>query len=140
MQLSTFSQYGLRAMVRLGLISKDGEEVVSVKRISETENISLKYLENIFSILKKHNFIISQKGKKGGYKLTREPELITVLEVIEALEGTVNPVSCMSDTCCNNPAACTAHPMWLELFNSIKQTLGNKTIRDLMNEYKPKLV
>lgn len=136
MQISTFARYGLRAIIRLSLMSDSGKRVVSVKEIAEYENISAKYLESIFSTLRKGKFINSYKGKNGGYKLSRPADSITTLEIVELLDEKFAPLSCRvnKNECASKASECTVMGLWNELDNSINSILSNKTIQDLTDE------
>jgi len=138
MQISTYARYGLRAIIRLALITNSGKKVASIKEIAENENISAKYLEAIFSRLKKSKYILSFKGKQGGYRLNRHPNDITVFEIVELLDRKIAPLNCLinSKECPYNPKKCTVLNLWKELDYSIKTILENKTLQDLMDEYK----
>ncbi|MFC2097072.1 RrF2 family transcriptional regulator [Bacteroidota bacterium] len=136
MQVSTFARYGLRAMIRLALLSYSDNRVVSIKEIAEYENISAKYLESIFSTLKKGKFIISYKGKNGGYKLSRPADSITSLEIVELLDEKLTPINCRinKDVCVNKTGECTVMGLWIELDDSINAILSKKTLQNLVDE------
>lgn len=92
MKFSTKATYGLRAMIRL---AKSGDkESVSLSSIAKAENISQKYLERLFSDLKKANLVKAEKGVAGGYRLLKDPSEINILDVINALEGRISPFHC----------------------------------------------
>ncbi len=86
MKISTKGRYGLRAIINLA-----GKKRVPVllKDIAKEENLSEKYLEAIFALLKKANIVKATRGQKGGYSLARKPESITIIEILEALEGSL---------------------------------------------------
>ena len=86
MKLSKKSRYGLRALIDLALNSRT--ELVSLGSIAQRNDISAQYLEHVFSALRKGHIVKSMKGSQGGYFLEREPEEITVAQIVEALEGT----------------------------------------------------
>ncbi len=90
--LSTKSLYGLLAMIHL---SRQGNNSVQIKEIADTYNISQNYLEQLLLALRKGGLLKSQRGVNGGYLLSRPPELISVLEILEVLEG---PVEILRDT------------------------------------------
>ncbi len=138
MQISTFARYGLRAIIRLATMSDYGSRVVSVKEIAEYENISIKYLESIFTTLRKSKFINSYKGKNGGYKLSRAAGSITALEIMEILDEKLTPLNCRinRDECTNKTGECTVMGLWKELDDSINSVLSNKTLQDLIDENK----
>jgi len=133
MQISTFSRYGLRALVRLYNIIKIEGKPVSVKRIAEEENISIKYLENIFSILRRSNLVVAVRGKFGGYKLSKPASEITAFMVIESLEGKIAPVNCIlhPEECDNDHEKCTVRPLWQELNQKVETLLKSKNIEEL---------
>ena len=91
MKLSNRTDYALRALLVISYEHSEGK-LISAKEISEREDISLKYLEQVLSVLKMSGFITSHQGINGGYKLSRQPEEITFGEVIRAIEGTVTPL------------------------------------------------
>ena len=86
MKLSRKSRYGLRALIDLAVNSRT--ELVSLGSIAQRNDISAQYLEHVFSALRKGHIVKSMKGSQGGYFLEREPEEITVAQIVEALEGT----------------------------------------------------
>lgn len=86
MKLSKKSRYGLRALIDLAVNSRT--ELVSLGSIAQRNDISAQYLEHVFSALRKGHIVKSMKGSQGGYFLEREPEEITVAQIVEALEGT----------------------------------------------------
>ena len=90
MNISNKTRYGLRAVIYLGL--KYNKESISIKEISMKENISKRYLEQIFAELKKGGIIKSIKGTKGGYFLTKDPSEISIGNVLRLLEGELSIV------------------------------------------------
>ncbi len=136
MQLSTFSRYGMRAIVRLAFFQQEGYDRVKLEKIAKHEGISLKYLEAIFAALKRQKLVQSFKGRSGGYKLRKQPADITALEVVEALEGGITPVDCIEDKneCNFDPAKCSVSKLWIELNNVIRNYLKSKTLEEIINE------
>lgn len=136
MQLSTFSRYGMRAIIRLALFQQEGSGRVKLEKIAQHEGISLKYLEAIFAALKRQKLVQSFKGRSGGYKLRRQPAEITALEVVEALEGGITPVDCVENKneCNFDPAKCSVSMLWNELNNVIKDYLKSKSLAVIINE------
>ena len=90
--ISTKGRYALRLMINLALYS-DGN-YVRLKDISEKEEISIKYLEQVVALLYKSNLVLSLRGNNGGYKLARDPKDYTAGEILRAAEGTLSPVQC----------------------------------------------
>ena len=85
MKLSNKSRYGLKGLTDLAVHGREGQ--VSLKSIAERNNISLQYLEQAFSLLRKAGIVKSVKGPQGGYYLDREADEITLAEILECLEG-----------------------------------------------------
>ena len=85
MKISTKGRYGIRALIDLVINSECGS--VTLKAISERQEISERYLEQIFSLLRKSGLIIGRKGAQGGYTLSKSPNEITIGEILRALEG-----------------------------------------------------
>ncbi len=134
MKLSTKGRYGTRALIELAAESSAGP--VFVKRIAQDQEISEKYLEKIFSILKAAGIIKGQRGANGGYILARDPADITVLEIIEALEGSVAPVDCVDDVnLCKRVKFCVTRDVWVRVKDAITNTLRSITLRDLVLDY-----
>lgn len=138
MQINTLARYGMRAVVRLAIMTENSDQPVSVRNIAQAENISAKYLELIFSVLKKNNILKATKGKSGGYRLARPLNEITSLEVIEILGGRIGPVDCVLDEnfCDNDPGTCAVSPLWCELHVQIRDFLKSRTLADILHHHK----
>lgn len=126
MKFSTKAEYGLKAMVNLANIFPKQK---NLKTISQEEKISVKYLEQLFSKLRKSDLIISAKGKDGGYTLAKNPLEIKVGEIIEVLEGPIAPMGCKGRAC---SLVCTSSVVWLKLGEQIKKTLYKIKLSDLI--------
>ena len=96
MQISTKGRYGLRALIDLALYSD--EEAVSIQSISNRQNISDSYLEQLMRKLKKAGLVVSERGAQGGYRLAKPADEISVGDVLRALEGSLEAVSCGAGT------------------------------------------
>lgn len=135
MLFSTFSSYGLRALVRLALLQKERNTPISIREIAAAENISAKYLEAIFALLKKNKIILAEKGKQGGYRLSRAIKKISLLKIIEALDGKLYMIKCISTSKnCAQKNHCFTHDLWHELNSDIREKLKKKTIFDLIEK------
>lgn len=100
-------------------------EFVSLKEAGKSENISAGYLEEISAMLKKKNLLISRKGKIGGYRLSKNPGKIKVLDIIEALEGPLALVKCLGSDknfICGNKS-CASKKVWRKIQNSLYDKL-----------------
>ena len=138
MRLSTKAQYAVRALVSLAL-NGDGQPV-SIKSISSWENISLTYLEQLFVKLRRGEIVRSVRGPGGGYVLARPAAEIRVDQIIDTVEETLVPVSCMDeDGTCGCPSHCVTHAIWQGLGEQIRSFLASKTLDDLMVEGQKRL-
>lgn len=138
MRMSTKAQYAVRALVSLNLNS-DGAPV-SIKDISSRENISLNYLEQLFVKLRRGQIVKSVRGPGGGYMLARPAAQIRVDEIIDTVEETLVPVSCMAaDGSCKCTSECATQSVWQGLGNQIRSFLASMTLEDLTNEGRQRL-
>ena len=131
--VSTRGRYALRVMLDLAQHPEDG--YVSLKVTADRQNISLKYLEMIIAHLKKAGLVESTRGKEGGYRLTRDPEGYTILEILESIEDNLAPVSCIQagSVQCDHAEACLTIPMWKELDDLTNRYLSSVTLADLLS-------
>ena len=136
MNITTKGRYALRVMLDLAQHSDAG--FVSLKVTAERQNVSLKYLEMIISHLKKAGLVESTRGKEGGYRLTRDPDQYTVLEILSCIEDNLAPVSCIQagEIHCDHAEACRTIPMWKELDEITNRYLSSVTLEDLLTGQK----
>lgn len=134
MRLSTRAQYAVRAMVDLTLFS--GGRPVSLKEISQREEIPLNYLEQLFFRLKKGNIVKSVRGPGGGYILARQSSLIRVGEIVTTVEEPLNPVACLDEGALSCPRVthCVTHTVWKGLGEKIKGFLDSINLEELAME------
>lgn len=133
MMISTKGRYALRIMTDLSEHIGDG--YISLKDISDRQEISLKYLEAIISLLSKSNLVDSLRGKNGGYRLSRPPEKYTLREILEVTEGGITPVNCAclsGDDSCKRVGFCPTQPVWHKLDRLICDYLDGVTLNDLL--------
>jgi Rrf2 family cysteine metabolism transcriptional repressor len=132
MKLSTRGHYGLLAMVELA--KHYGQAPVSLSEISQSGELPLAYLEQLFGALRQAKLVEGTRGMHGGYKLTRAPAQITVGEVVRVLEGPIGPVDCAiegeSADCCSRSTACATKEMWQRVRESILEVLDNTSLAD----------
>jgi Rrf2 family cysteine metabolism transcriptional repressor len=133
MKLSTKGRYGVKAMVDLAI--NYGEQPVSIKSISERQNISEYYLEQLFSSLRRAKLIKSVRGAQGGYILNRAPKEITIQDVINVLEGPIEVSNCLEDGACNNIDCCATRLLWKKLKDSIDSVTSAITLKDIVDDY-----
>ena len=134
MKLSKKSRYGLRALIDLAVNSRT--ELVSLGSIAQRNDISAQYLEHVFSALRKGHIVKSMKGSQGGYFLEREPEEITVAQIVEALEGT----SDLEDEVDRNNVGrgdqeAIQHLIIDRINDCVQEILEDVTLKDLVDAY-----
>ena len=134
MRLSTKGQYAVRAMVSLVCHANGGP--ITLKDISDSEGISLAYLEQLFVKLRRGNIVKSVRGPGGGYVLARSASEIKVGEVITVVEEYLNPVACLDadPAVCARTNRCVTQRVWKGLADKIKEFLDSITIEDLSRE------
>ena len=139
MLVSTRGRYALRIMLELG--RHEGEGCVPLPVIAENQQISEKYLESIVSVLAKARLVEGQRGKGGGYLLTRPLSECSVGEILRLTEGSLAPVSCLDgDTnACPRAGQCSTLPMWEKLDRLINGYLDSVRLSDLLGEDATKL-
>ena len=132
--ISTRGRYALRAMTDLA--QNQGDGLVPLVEVARRQGISEKYLESIATTLSKAGFIVGQRGKGGGYRLTRDPSEYTLASVLNLVEGSMAPVACLDCGLngCENKEQCPTFPMWEQLNDLISNYLEGKTLADLMTE------
>ncbi|EMD16608.1 Rrf2 family protein [Eggerthia catenaformis OT 569 = DSM 20559] len=122
MMISSKGRYALRVMIDLA--EHDPQRYIPLKEIAQRQNISEKYLEIIIKSLSKNHFVEGLRGKGGGYRLVRKPETYTIASILEISEGTLAPVSCLSDDS-------QTLPIWEGLYKVVKDYLENITLDEL---------
>ena len=132
MMISTKGRYALRVMIDLAKQEKN--EYISLKAISERQQISMKYLEAIVSVLNKAGFLQSLRGKDGGYRLSKEPAQYTIGAILKLTEGSLAPVACLEgcDNVCQSSDGCITLPLWQKLDGIIDNYLESITLEDLL--------
>jgi len=137
MKLSTRTRYGIRAILELA--EKDGSGPLRVKTIAQSQDISVKYLEQLMSILRSAGFVRSIRGSKGGYMLAKAPNQIKLSDVFDCLEGPVTTVECVEDKdYCARDADCVARQVWAQVQQAINNVLQSITLQDLVDRAKDK--
>ena len=138
-KLSTKGRYGTRLMQNLAFHYNNGNESVILKNISDEEEISIRYLEQIIIPLKIARLVKSIRGAGGGYTLSRAPSEIKLSEILHALEGSCCLVDCVEDNdYCNRIAICASYEVWKEATNMLKNYFGSLTLQDLIDISKKK--
>ena len=131
MAYPTRVRYGLRLLVRLAL--QDESRRLSMSEIAQEEGVSIKYLEQIVSLLKPLGILESVRGARGGYCLVTDPAQIAMDKVFESLGGLSAPAPCFDDSgvCCRVDV-CTTRPFWGKLDRHLREYLGNMSLADVV--------
>ncbi|HZH73545.1 MAG TPA: Rrf2 family transcriptional regulator [Mariniphaga sp.] len=133
MKFSTKTRYGVRAVLEIAM--NDDKNGIFQKAISENQDISYKYLDQIMNGLKVAGLVTKAAGRKSGYVLTREPSEITVFDIHNAFEPGICVIDCVSpDYKCERKNICSLRGFWGKLNHQIVQYLKATTIADLMEE------
>jgi Rrf2 family transcriptional regulator, cysteine metabolism repressor len=132
MKLSTRTRYGVRAM--LALAESYGKEPVQLKHIAAQQQISVKYLEQLMTMLKSAGIVSSVRGSKGGYILAKPPKDITLSECFNSLEGSIITVECLKNqNYCSRSDNCAAREVWAEVDKAVRNVLESTTLKDIIS-------
>jgi Rrf2 family cysteine metabolism transcriptional repressor len=135
MKLSTRTRYGIRAIVEVA--ENNSRTPIQIKKIAERQDISVKYLEQLMSILKSAGFVRSIRGAKGGYILAKPPNQIKLSDVFDSLEGHVTTVECVEDgDYCTRAADCVVRQVWAKVQQAIQNVLQSITLQDMVDRAK----
>ena len=130
MKISTKGRYALRIMIDIAKNSKD--DYVSIHSISERQDISNKYIEQIVSKLTKANLLTTLRGHTGGYKLSKKPSEYKIGEILRAAEGDLNVVDCVKDNNCPRKSICNTYYFWEGLDKVINEYADSYTLEELI--------
>jgi len=136
LKLSTKGQYGVRAMFEVA--KNYGRGTTTIKEISERQDVSVSYLEQLLNKLRRAGVVESVKGPGGGYVLTRPPEDVSIGEVLRVLEGPVAITSCLDPAAdgCDRVDSCVTRMLWKSLGERIEGFLDRITLQELIEEEK----
>lgn len=133
MQLTTKGRYAVTAM--LDLASNDSSRPVTLDMISERQNISLSYLEQLFAKLRKASLVKSIRGPGGGYLLNVNPVDITLTEIIEAVDENIDLRRCHGARNCLRGKQCLSHHLWCEVSDQIRGFLSSRNLQQVIDDY-----
>lgn len=131
MRLTTKGRYAVTAMLDLALHAQRGP--VSLSDISDRQNISLSYLEQLFAKLRRAELVSSVRGPGGGYLLGRGSDEISVAVVVEAVSESMDATRCQGNHDCQSGDVCLTHHLWQDLSAQIRQFLDDISLADLVN-------
>lgn len=133
MKLTTKGRYAVTAMLDLALHGDQGP--VSLADISARQEISLSYLEQLFSRLRRQKLVVSIRGPGGGYKLSRPAAELYIAEVVDAVSESLDTTRCGNKGDCQNGEKCLTHHLWSDLSDQIHQFLSEISLGDLMRQH-----
>ncbi len=132
-RLSTKGRYGTRLMLNLARHFQNGRESVILKSVSDEEEISIRYLEQIIIPLKINKLVKSIRGAGGGYILAKHPSEIRISEILHALEGSCCLVECVDDKdYCTKIGTCAAYDIWEKASYLLKDFFDKTTLQDVL--------
>ena len=133
MKLSTKTRYGTRAIIDIAQNSENGSTML--KDIAARQSLSPKYLDHILSSMRRAGLIRNIRGKGGGYILSKTPASITVKDILEAVDGSFEPVECLSNTdLCDKVPACGTRDVWLRMKEAVDGVLEEATLQSLLEK------
>ena len=141
MKLNTRCRYAVMALADIATFNK--QNPVSLRDVSLRQNISLVYLEQIFSKLKKNNIVKSIRGTNGGYMLTRNPEQIKLSNLFSALDEKIKTVQCKRESkkgCNGKLTKCITHYLWDDLEIHINDFFDKKNLADLLENHQERRI
>ncbi len=137
MKLSKKGEYGLRALIDLGIAREVEREVVQLTELAANQQIPLKFLEQIMLELRRGGFVESRRGRFGGYRLAQAPDRLTIGEVVRVIEGPLAPIPCVSQTAyepctCPDEVHCGLRMLMMDVRNAITAILDRYTLADVV--------
>ena len=133
MKLSTKTRYGTRAIIDIAQNSENGSTML--KDIATRQSLSPKYLDHILSAMRRAGLIRNIRGKGGGYILSKMPANITVKDILEAVDGSFEPVECLSNTdLCDKVPSCGTRDVWLRMKEAVDGVLEEATLQSLLEK------
>ena len=133
MKLTSKGRYAVMAMADLAKINRN--QPTSLSEISIRQGISISFLEQIFLKLKKNNLVHSSRGPSGGYLLSKSPNEIKLLSIIQAVDEKVKTVGCKKESrkgCTGKSVKCITHNLWDDLENHINNFFEKNTLNDII--------
>ncbi|GGX38542.1 Fe-S cluster assembly transcriptional regulator IscR [Saccharospirillum salsuginis] len=131
MRLTTKGRYAVTAMLDLALNQDVGP--ISLADISERQGISLSYLEQLFSKLRRQKLVTSVRGPGGGYRLGRASQDISIADVVDAVSESLDATRCQGKEGCQQGEVCLTHHLWQDLSLQIHDFLSDISLADLVS-------
>ncbi len=130
MRLTTKGRFAVTAMLDLALL--EAEKPVTLAGISERQDISLSYLEQLFSRLRKQGLVMSVRGPGGGYRIAKPHQDISVSDIITAVDEQIDATQCGGNENCHEDGPCMTHDLWASLNQKILDYLSGVTLADMV--------
>ena len=142
MMVSTKGRYAMMVMIDLAQNTGEENSYISLSEIAGRQNLSMKYLEIVVSLLNRGGMLQSLRGKKGGYRLAKLPAEYTIAEILRLTEGSLAPVECLksNEIDCEKAASCMTLPLWVGLDRVIDRYLEQITLQDVLNGDREKML
>lgn len=137
MKLTKKAEYGLRAIINLGIAQALGRNRVSVADLAFADNLPMKFLEQILITLREAGYVETQRGKNGGYFLAKDPKTIKMGDLVRLLDGPLAPIACASQTAyepcsCADEDHCGLRMIMIDVRNAISGILDRYTLADVV--------
>lgn len=137
MKLSKRGEYALRSLINLGIAAEVGRQLVQVSELADYEQLPVKFLEQIMQALKDGGYVVSVRGKFGGYRLSRSARKITIGEIVRLIDGPLAPIGCVSQTAyekcsCPDESHCGLRMLMLDVRNAIAGILDRYSLADVV--------
>lgn len=139
MKISTKGRYALRVMIDLAVNDKGDGDYIALKDISARQNITVKYLEQIVTVLNKAGFLRSMRGNNGGHRLAKAPSEYVVGDILRVMEGNLAPVECAARDAgveCPLSDSCVTLSFWQGLDKVVNDYVDQFTLEDLVSQYR----
>jgi len=130
MLVSTKGRYALRMMTQLAEL--DGR-TLRMREIGDKQDLSVKYLEQIMIVLKAHGFVESERGPRGGYRLSKPPSEYTVGSIIRAVEGSFSMQCVENPSSCERVEICPSYKLWSMVDEAVSNVIDNVRLSDLIS-------
>lgn len=131
MRLTTKGRYAVTAMLDLAIHREEGP--ITLADISHRQGISLSYLEQLFSKLRKKSLVDSTRGPGGGYRLSRDTRDISIADIIAAVDEKVDAMQCNGMKNCNDDSVCLTHQLWSDLSEQLRQFLKGISLEQMVS-------
>lgn len=134
MRLTTRGRYAVTALLDLALQDSQHSEAVSLSDIAKRQDISISYLEQLFSKLRKQGLVVSTRGASGGYHIAKPLDQISIMSIIAAVDESIDARACEGKGNCQEGAMCLTHDLWSGLSVHIEQYLSQVTLEQMIHK------